>query len=136
VFVVRKDNRTKRLLNRNRVIKLLRNYNFVIVQEDQFFYRNQANIFFNAKLIVVMGGGTLANLIFVNSNTRVIVLESFFSHRLGIWKKLSEGLRINSNYLVGIPFSLRRRSGRIHSNYFVSIRKLRKIVDREITSII
>jgi hypothetical protein len=135
VFVVRKDNRTKRLLNRNRVIKLLRNYNFFIVQEDQFFYRNQANIFFNAKLIVVMGGGALANLIFVNSNTRVIVLESFFSHRLGIWKKLSEGLRINSNYLVGIPFSLRRRSNRIHSNYFVSIRKLRKTVDREITSI-
>ena len=135
VYIHRGNSSTKNIINYQSVISLLEKYSFSIIPMDKNFYNDQIQIFSNAKIVVASGGAVLSNLIFINPNAKIIILESFFSHQLGLWRNLAEGLKVNANYVVGRRFSLRKKKNRIHSNYFVSIRKLRKIVEREITSV-
>lgn len=135
VYIHRGKSSTKNVINYQSVISLLEKYNFSIIQMDKNFYNEQIQIFSNAKIVVASGGAVLSNLIFINPNAKIIILESFFSHQLGLWRNLAEGLKVNANYVLGPRFSIRKKKNRIHSNYFVPIRKLRKIVEREITSV-
>ena len=135
VYINRAQSLTKNIVNNSSVISLLKEYNFSIIDMDEEFYKDQIQIFSTAKIVIASGGAVLANLIFINSNAKIVILESFFSHQLGLWRNLAEGLKVNANYVVGLRLSFRKKKNRIHSNYFVSVRKLRKIVEREITSV-
>ena len=135
VYINRGESPTKNIVNNKSVISLLEEYNFSIIDMDEEFYKEQIQIFSTAKIVISSGGAVLTNLIFTNSNAKIVILESFFSHQLGLWRNLAEGLKVNANYVVGFRLSFRKKKNRIHSNYFVSVRKLRKIVEREITSV-
>jgi hypothetical protein len=134
IYVVRPNSNTKNIINNKRIIKLLEQFKFKFIEADDSFYEHQIEIFSNAKIILCSGGALASNLIFIKPTAVVIILESYFSSKLKIWKKLSEITNANFEQIIGFPLSFRKKSNRIHSNYYISVRKLRKILERLMVS--
>ena len=124
---------TRNVVNWRALQKVLNDYSFQKLPLDSKFFEKQVSVFFNANFVVSPGGAVLANILFMQPGGRVLALTSFRNKKLDIWRKLSRSCDLEYFEIRGFPtywgLSFLRR---FHSNFYISPRKLRRILSREI----
>jgi hypothetical protein len=124
---------TRNTLNWTVLHKVLHDFSFRTLRLDFKFYGKQVKVFHDAKFVVASGGAVLANIIFMKPGTKVLVLRSFRGRKINIWGALSKSVDLKYFEVKGFPtywgFSFLRS---FHSNYYISPRKLRRILSKEI----
>jgi hypothetical protein len=132
ILISRKSSK-RNLLNAENVKKLAHKLHIQVYELDEDFFRNQMEIFANAKHIISPGGAVLANIIFMKPGSKVTVLRGHGNGNLNIWKQLAEISKVEYSEVRGIPsywgFNYLRR---LHSNFYISLRKLRRIISEDI----
>jgi hypothetical protein len=90
-------------------------------------------VFHDAKFVVASGGAVLANIIFMKPGTKVLVLRSWRGKKIKLWEDLSKSVNLKYFEVKGFPtywgFSFLRS---LHSDYYISPKKLRRILSKEI----
>jgi len=132
ILISRKSSK-RNLLNAESVEKVFFESHVPIYELDQHFFRDQIKIFANTKHVISPGGAVLANIIFMRPGSKVTVLRSYGYSKLNIWKQLAEITKVEYSEVRGIPsywgFNFLRR---LHSNFYISPRKLRRMFSEEI----
>jgi capsular polysaccharide biosynthesis protein len=117
----------RNLLNIEAVSRLLRRYEFQVVEPDESFYLNQARFFSEVNTVFSPGGAVLANIIFMQKGSKVVSIRSWRGTDVPLWKLLSYACEVNHSEVVGIPtyfgFKLLARQ---HSNFFVPLGCIKK----------
>jgi hypothetical protein len=115
--------------------KVLIDFSFQVLPLDINFFRIQAKVFHDAKFVVAPGGAVMANIIFMKPGTKVLVMRSWRGRNLKLWEALSQSVNLKYVEITGFPtywgFNFLRK---IHSDYYISFRKLRRILSKEILS--
>jgi hypothetical protein len=132
VYISRKSSK-RIVINSKNIEKIVHEYNFANFDLDEKFFQNQARIFANANCIISPGGAVLANIIFMKPGKRVIVLRSGRNIKPDIWKKIAETANVEYSEVKGFPsYWGLGFSQRLHSNFYISPRKLRRMLSEEI----
>jgi len=66
----------RRIANENEISEILRHRNFEIVEAENLSWREQANLFAGASVIVAPHGAALANIVFCKPGTRVVEIST------------------------------------------------------------
>ena len=132
ILISRKSSK-RNLLNAKSIKKFVFEHHIPVYELDQDFFRNQIQIFANTNHIISPGGAVLANIVFMKPGSKITVLRSYGNSKLNIWKQLAEITKVEYSEVRGIPsywgFNFLRR---LHSNFYISPRKLRRILSEEI----
>ena len=131
--LISRESSKRNLLNSESIKKLAFKRHIPVYELDEDFFRNQIEIFANAKHVISPGGAVLANILFMKPGSKVTVLRSYGYSKLNIWKQLAEITNVEYSEVRGIPsywgFNFLRR---LHSNFYISPRKLRRIMSEDI----
>ena len=129
----RRKSVTRNVVNWGKIRRELENLSFDDITLDSNFYSSQVQIFSNSNIVVSPGGAVLANIIFMNPGSKVVALTSFRGQRIDLWRKLSDSLDLKYIAVKGIPtYWGFRYLRKLHSNFYISPKKLRRILSREI----
>ena len=113
--------------------KVFDDFSFQILLVNDRLFRNQVKVFFNTKFVAAPGGAILANIIFMKPGSKVLVLKSWRNSNLHLWSDLCQSLNLEYIEILGLPTYWGSDSQRReHSNYYISPRKLRRILSKEI----
>ena len=109
----------RNLVNRHKISKTLNKAGFEEISVDENFFKVQHLYFQEAEIIACPGGATLANMIFMKPNSRILVFRSLRDLKQKLWYKLAAASGINLQQIYGLPLyygpgKLRRQ----HSDYF------------------
>jgi len=74
IFVRRGKTKKRNIVSEEEVVRCLVGYNFEPIVMDGLPFLQQANIFFNADIVIGLEGSALANLIFIKKGAKVIVI--------------------------------------------------------------
>jgi capsular polysaccharide biosynthesis protein len=128
-----RNSATRNTLNPSSTKRVLQDFTFQTLSLNVKFFQEQVQVFHNANFVVAPGGAVLANIIFMKPGTKVLVLISWRNRKLKLWKDLSESFNLKYMEVKGFPtywgFNYLQR---MHSNYYISPRKLRRILSKEI----
>jgi len=76
----------RRIANENEISEVLRHRNFEIVEAENLSWREQANLFAGASVIVAPHGVALANIVFCKPGTRVVEISTRAGYRDWYWQ--------------------------------------------------
>lgn len=76
----------RRIANENEISEVLRHRNFEIVEAENLSWREQANLFAGASVIVAPHGAALANIVFCKPGTRVVEISTRAGYRDWYWQ--------------------------------------------------
>jgi Glycosyltransferase 61 len=124
-----RNSTTRNVQNWVSLAPLIRLFNFSIHDLDSNFFKDQIKTFHNARIVVAPGGAALANIVFMQEGSWVVVLQSRRNRDINLWSKLAGAMNINYIEVKGPstyfgPGKLRRR----HSDFYISPRKLRRVL--------
>jgi hypothetical protein len=119
------------LVNSRRVAATLRRLGYVVHDPGQMSFIEQVIAFHSAKRVVMVGGASMANLIFCSEGAAVITLRSEFTVGYKMPQILAgvSGARVIS--FSGRPVGNLFRSSfleKVHAHYYVGIRALSSLV--------
>lgn len=130
VFFTRRS-KYRNLLNVDGVSRFFEENDFVLIEPNEDFFLNQIAYFSSAKKIVSPGGALLANIIFMDKSSSLVVIRSWRGSNLRLWKMLAYACKIDYSEVVGIPsyygFSSLKRE---HSNYYVPIKRIKQSLSK------
>jgi len=111
------------------LIPILESFDFKLHDVNSDFFKSQMKTFHNTRIILSPGGASLANIIFMQEGALVVVLRSSRNRDVNVWTKLAAAMNVRCIEIIGIPTyfgpgKLRRR----HSDFYVSPRKLRRVL--------
>ena len=109
----------RNLINGAQIYKTLDSAGLKRVPVDEDFFRHQHSYFNNADVIACPGGATLANMIFMSPDSKLLIFRSFRDLKQKLWSKLSIAANVNLFQFFGIPIYFgRKKLQRQHSDYF------------------
>lgn len=124
---------TRNVVNWEKNRQVMLDNSFMEVPFDTDFFSNQVKIFNSSTVVVSPGGAVLANIIFMKPESRVIALTSFRNRKIQLWRELSDCFGLNYTEIMGYPtywgFNQLRK---LHSSFYISPKKLRRMLSREI----
>jgi len=124
---------TRNVINWSKIRQILVCFSFREIPLDTEFFRDQVKVFFTANFVVSPGGAVLSNIIFMKPGSKLLALTSFRGRQNNLWRELSGVCGLQYFEVKGVPtfwgFGYLRR---LHSNFYVSPRKLRRILSLEI----
>jgi hypothetical protein len=127
---------TRNLQNSESIDSLLKNYGFTLFELNLSFFRDQIKTFWKARIVVAAGGAALANIIFMPKGSTVVVLRSWRNPQLNLWVNLARAMDVNCIEITGMPtYFGPGKLRRMHSDFYISPRKLRKVLASVIASI-
>ena len=108
---------------------LIEGFGFAIHDLNPDFFKNQIAAFARAKIVVSPGGAAVANVIFMPLGSSIVVLRSYRNKDLRLWIKLASAMKVNCIEVTGIPtYFGPGKLRRMHSDFYISPRKLRKVL--------
>ena len=108
---------------------LIEGFGFAIHDLSPDFFKNQIAAFARAKIVVSPGGAAFANVIFMPVGSSIVVLRSYRNKDLRLWIKLASAMKVNCIEVTGIPtYFGPGKLRRMHSDFYISPRKLRKVL--------
>lgn len=129
----RRKSVSRNVVNWGKIRQELEYFSFEDILLDSNFFKDQVQVFSNLNVVVSPGGAVLANIIFMNPGSKVVALTSFRGQRIDLWQKLSDSLDLKCITVKGMPtywgFRYQRK---LHSNFYISPKKLRRILSRAI----
>jgi capsular polysaccharide biosynthesis protein len=121
IFLLRGPVRTKRVINEEELLRLLRPLGFVPVIMDSMTVVQQAQLFANAKIIVAGHGAALTNLLFAQEGT--VVVELFPPNfREASFLAAATHARADYYYVIGV-------SARRTHDFIVPVSKLAAVLN-------
>ena len=124
---------TRNVINWGKIRQELEYFSFENIPLDSNFFISQVQVFSNSSVVVSPGGAVLANIIFMNPGSKVVALTSYRGQRIDLWRKLSDSLDLKYIAVNGIPtYWGFRYIRKLHSNFYISPKKLRRVLSREI----
>jgi capsular polysaccharide biosynthesis protein len=72
VYISRKEAKNRRVVNENEIEEFFIRMGFMIIQAEKLSFEEQINLFKSTNVLVGFHGAGLTNMIFMNSNTKVI----------------------------------------------------------------
>jgi hypothetical protein len=129
-ILINRQAKYRNLLNMGAVSRLLKRNDFQVFEPDESFYLNQGRFFSEANVIASPGGAVMANMIFMQPGSSVLLMRSWRDSDLLLWKKLAEACGVHFNEAIGIPsYHGRNRLARQHSNFYLPLRRVRKLLN-------
>jgi capsular polysaccharide biosynthesis protein len=120
---------TRNIQNSAHINTILKEYGFDLCELNLNFFRDQVRTFSQTRIVVAAGGAALANIIFMPAGSFVIVMRSWRNSKLGIWTKLAKAMGVNCIEVTGMPtYFGPGKLRRMHSDFYISPRKLRKVL--------
>lgn len=121
LYLSRRDDSTRKVLNDDEVSAALKQYGYQTVITSKLSIEEQINLFSRAESIVAPHGAAISNIIYSGS---INLIEMFPEDdwKLGFFVVLANVLNINY-----APLVFKKEND--HSDYFVDIDKLTKIID-------
>lgn len=123
----------RNVVNWKKISQELASFSFQDTQLDEDFFKKQVEVFHGSSFVVSPGGAVLSNIIFMKPESRVLALRSFRGRENNLWRELSHACGLRYFEVKGVPtfwgFSYLRK---LHSNFYISPRKLRRILSLEI----
>lgn len=120
---------TRNLQNELAVNSLLDEFGFTICELNLGFFKKQITTFSQARIVVSPGGAALANIIFMPVGSVVVVLRSRRNSDLSLWVKLAKAVGVQCIEVTGMPtYFGPGKLRRMHSDFYISPRKLRKVL--------
>ena len=120
---------TRNLQNELAVNSLLDEFGFTICELNLGFFKKQIKTFSQARIVVAPGGAALANIIFMPVGSVVVVLRSRRNSELNLWVKLAKAVGVQCIEVTGMPtYFGPGKLRRMHSDFYISPRKLRKVL--------
>ena len=86
LYLSRASAAVRRIANENEISEVLRHRNFEIVEAENLSWREQANLFADASVIVAPHGAALANIVFCKPGTRVVEISTRAGYRDWYWQ--------------------------------------------------
>lgn len=133
ILALHRNSTNRNVVNWRSIKEVLSKLDIPFYYLNDEFFRNQVKVFFDSQLVVAPGGAVLANMLFMQPRSKVVVLHSSRSSALGIWRKLAEACDLEFLEVYGLPtyygFNYLRR---LHSSFYISPKKLRRMLFREI----
>lgn len=124
-----RSSRQRRILNSQKIEKIVLAMGLEIVEDNESLYRNQVAIFSSLKMAAIPGGAMLANMIFMQPGSYILCLRSSRQNDLELWRKLAAAVELNYFEVTGPPsYHGTNILQRDHSNYLISSRKFRRIL--------
>jgi hypothetical protein len=120
----------RNLINTDKLQEQLENIGFESIETNSDFYARQHSYFNQASQLVAPGGAVLANIVFMKPGSKVLVIRSWRDSNLLLWKKLAESCGVQFSEAIGFPTYYGRSTlARQHSNYFLPIWKVKKLLN-------
>lgn len=108
IFITRRRENGRRILNEDALIKMLRAHGFIVFDPSNYDFQQQAEYFRNAEVIVAPHGAALSNIVWCSSDVKIIELNGNINVR---WHFSKIALFLNYNYILLIGNTL-------DANYF------------------
>jgi hypothetical protein len=128
IFIPRRA-KYRNLINLDQIQNFFETLGFQTIETNSDFYPKQ-HVYFNQAIHVASpGGAVLANLVFMQTGSKVLVIRSWRDSDLLLWKKLAAACELDFSEVIGIPTYYGRKAlARQHSNFFLPIRRVEKIL--------
>jgi len=132
-IMLSRDSLKRKLINSEIIERIALEHNFLTYDLNEDFFRRQIQIFSNAKHVISPGGAVVANILFMAPNTKITVLLGYGQRNLRIWQKLAQVNNLEYSEIKGYSIYWGFNSlQRLHSDFYISPRKLRRILSEEI----
>jgi Glycosyltransferase 61 len=86
IYLSRARAAVRRIANEKQISEVMRHRNFEIVEPENLSWREQANLFAGASVIVAPHGAALANIVFCQLGTRVVEISTRAGYRDWYWQ--------------------------------------------------
>jgi hypothetical protein len=126
-FYLKRDSVLRGILNAESVEAVVRELGIDTLESNSNFFRFQVPAFHQANLVIIPGGASVANILFMKPGTKVLILKSWRNRKLNLWQSLAIGLGLDYKEINGVPnyYGLRYLR-RVHSDYWIPPRKLKR----------
>lgn len=119
----------RNLINLDQIQNFFETLGFQTIETNSGFYPKQHVYFNQANHVASPGGAVLANLVFMQTGSKVLMIRSWRDSDLMLWKKLAAACELDFSEVIGIPTYYGRKAlARQHSNFFLPIRRVEKIL--------
>ena len=133
IFISRNKSKRRNLSNENKLIKILKKYNFEILYSEKLSFDDQIKKFSSAKYVIGLHGAGISNIIWMKEKSYLLELKPELDLFLNCYFNLAKALKINYDYLICQKNQIFRSSK--YSNYIVDEKlfekKLEKIFKNE-----
>jgi Glycosyltransferase 61 len=86
LYLSRAHRAVRRIVNEKEISAILRQHDFEILEAENLSWREQADLFANAIMIVAPHGAALANIVFCQPGTRVVEITTRAGYRDWYWQ--------------------------------------------------
>ncbi len=132
IFIGRKKAGNRRKYNEEAVWSLLKKYGFDIFYPEEHSADMQISIFNNANFIVGATGAAFTNLLFCNSNCKIICLTNY-PIKLSIFSTIAKFIEIEMIYLYDKSLPI-NKDNYLHQDFKVDILQLENLVKEKIVN--
>lgn len=120
---LRRNSGARKVTNAAEIEKLLVARGYVIVEPDKLTFRQQVQLFKNAKIVVSATGAALANAIFCKPGTQVAVLMSKHENMIyRYWSNMLAPIQVKVSYCLGNI--IENQDLGIHGDFLVDVGQL------------
>ena len=107
---------TRKIINEDEVLNFLTNKGFQKVKLEKLSFLEQVKLFCNAKIVVGLHGAGLANLVFCNSNTKIIEFKN--NEKVKQYENLAKKNNLHYRSIINKPlkFNFNNQQGHIKVN--------------------
>lgn len=100
---IRRNSGYRNVSNSKEIETMLLANGFVVVEPEKLNFIEQVEIFSNAEVVVGATGAAFANLIFCNSDTKIIILISDYKNMIyGYWQNMAASVGNKVTYVIGV----------------------------------
>ncbi len=125
LYVKRGDTKNRKVLNEDELIKLLRKYDYDIIDCANLSIEEQINHFSNAKNIIIPSGAAMANLLFVNDKINVVEIRS------NLDGDFSKKINLNSRFNLYLFEKTTKVGQKLRKDIIVDLVAIAKLIDEK-----
>lgn len=126
-FYLKRNSALRGILNAESIETVVRELGIDTLESNSNFFKFQVRAFHQANLVIIPGGASVANILFMKPGTKVLILKSWRNRKLNLWQSLAIGLGLEYKEINGVPsyYGLKYLR-RVHSSYWIPPRKFKR----------
>lgn len=125
IYISRKNSSSRKLLNEDQIIDFLLKQDFEIIFLENMDFIAQVKLFSESEIVIAPHGAGLTNLVWCNSGTKVIEIQSPLYVGLCYWL-VSNSVDLDYHYVVGNGFDSNNPWKDGSSDYIVDLNNFKK----------
>ena len=98
IYISRRNASRRFLINEKDVESLLKEYNFQIINMEDYSFREQINIAYNARILVSIHGGALTHIHFMQPESSVLEFRKENDSKNNCYFSLADAMKVNYYY--------------------------------------